>query len=359
MNIFGSKEKHLGFDDRWMVVVGIPFVAILVDALMFGSPYKTIATGQFYKCFPVGLLFTTILWVSFREVMCFYIKMYPRDSDIRFRQIMTVITVIIGFFVIDFIMNQTFFKYWVTIGTDVPEPDLSLKIIVCLIFSILIYAIYEGIYLTKNIGKKIIEREELIRENVKSQLAGLRAQINPHFLFNSLNTLSSLVHEDTLRADQFISKLSKVYRYMLDQNEEQLVLLSDELKYLDAYKHLLKERFGDNLVFTEKINTFALDKYIVPLSLQIIFENCVKHNVATINKPLTISIVVNDAADEITISNNLQPMNSEKESNGVGLDNIKKRYACFTDRSIKVTMDGNFYAVTCPLLLMTQTRQLV
>jgi two-component system, LytTR family, sensor kinase len=350
MNIFASKEKYIGFDDRWMVVIGIPIVSVLVDALLFGSPIKTIANGVFWKCIPIALLFTSVLWISFREVMCFFVRKYPEDKVIRMRQILTVVTLIIGFFIIDFLMNVIVLQNCFTEKDGIPQPDISIKIIVSLIFSFLIYAIYEGIYLTKNIGRKMMEREELIKENVKSQLAGLRAQINPHFLFNSLNTLSSLVHEDAQRADQFVTKLSKVYRYMLDQNDEQLVLLSEEMKYLDAYKHLLKERFGDNLIFKDKTKFDALQKYIMPLSLQIIIENCVKHNIATKQKPLTIELMVDDNNEYITITNNLQVMNSYVESNGVGLENIKKRYACFTDKSIIIKNDGQVFEVSIPLL---------
>jgi two-component system, LytTR family, sensor kinase len=351
MKIFASREKELGFDDRLMVLIGIPIVSVLVDALLFGSPIVTIANGVFWKCIPIALLFTSVLWISFREVMCFFVTKYPNDKDIRMRQILSVITLIIGFFIIDFLMNVIVLQNCFSESDGIPEPDFSIKIIVSLIFSFLIYAIYEGIYLTKNISRKMMEREELIKENVKSQLAGLRAQINPHFLFNSLNTLSSLVHEDVSRADQFISKLSKVYRYMLDQNEEQLVLLSEEMKYLDAYRHLLKERFADNLIFIDKTNGQGLDKYIVPLSLQIIIENCVKHNIATQQKPLTIEISIDQKNEYISISNNLQFMNAHGESNGVGLENIKKRYACFTETEIEVKNDGKVFRVSIPLLL--------
>lgn len=349
MNILKSKKDIIGFDDRWLVVIGIPLVALIVDVLLFGP--KLLSDFQMLKiCYPIGLYFTTMLWLVFREMICVLITHFPSDEEIRKRQIISIITIIIGFFILDYLFGVILFIVAKENIHGLIEPNFLLKSISSLIFCFLIFSIYEGIYLTSRLGKNLLEKEKLIKENVMSQLSGLRSQINPHFLFNSLNTLSTLVHEDANRADKFVTKLAKVYRYMLDTNDDSLVTLEEEIVYLEAYRHLLKERFGENLIFEQNIDSQALNKYVVPLSLQIIFENCVKHNIATSALPLTISLFTDESLAYITVRNNKQKMNFNITSTGVGLENIKKRYRYFSDKKVEIFDEADFFQVSIPLL---------
>lgn len=350
MNIFKSKKDIIGFDDRWLVLIGIPIVALIVDVMLYGSNLINPDLEMLKLCYPVGLYFTAMLWLSFREMLCILIRKFPSDMDVRKRQLISIFAIILGFFVLDFILSTFLMILANNSRIHIIEPNFILKTIASLIFSFLIFGIYEGIYLTSRLGKNLLEKEKLIKENVMSQLSGLRSQINPHFLFNSLNTLSTLVHEDAQRADQFVAKLAKVYRYMLDTNEDTLVTLEDELGYLEAYRHLLKERFGDNLIFTEEIHPSILKKYIVPLSLQITFENCVKHNVATKTQPLTISLHTSANHERICIRNNKQKMNFNTPSTGVGLENIKQRYIYFSDKKVIIKDEKDYFQVCLPLL---------
>ncbi|MBK9734754.1 MAG: histidine kinase [Saprospiraceae bacterium] len=141
-----------------------------------------------------------------------------------------------------------------------------------------------------------------------------------------------------------------MYRHVLENNDETLVTLEEELNHLRAYIHLLKERFGDNLVYEENIDSSKLSKYIVPLSLQITFENCVKHNISTKEKPLRVTLSIHENMSYICISNNIQELVNKDESTSVGLDNIRRRYAYFTDLPIEVLNDGINFKVRMPVL---------
>jgi two-component system LytT family sensor kinase len=194
----------------------------------------------------------------------------------------------------------------------------------------------------------VAEKVELERRNVESQLESLRNQVNPHFLFNSLNTLVYLIPEEPEKAVRFVQQLSKVYRYVLESREARIIPLQDELDFLHSYIFLLKERFGENLqVRLHDLNSHA-GGGIVPLTLQILFENAIKHNVLSIEKPLTIEVFVQK--DHLVVRNNLQKKNQVLDSTGVGLENIRARYRMLTNREVDVIVSREYFTVLLPTI---------
>ncbi|MFT4736468.1 MAG: sensor histidine kinase YesM [Cyclobacteriaceae bacterium] len=193
-----------------------------------------------------------------------------------------------------------------------------------------------------------IDNEKLKVEHISSQLSSLRDQVNPHFLFNSLNALSSLVYDDQDKAVKFIRKLSDVYRYVLDQNDKELVTVADELKFMESYFYLLNIRFGDNLLINVKIESGPLAKYIPPMSLQLLVENAIKHNVVSQAKKLTIDIFVN--ADGFLVTRNNASPKKALHSNGIGLKNLKLRYQFLSDRHFIINSTTSNFEVYLPLL---------
>ncbi|SFJ34630.1 Histidine kinase [Myroides guanonis] len=183
------------------------------------------------------------------------------------------------------------------------------------------------------------------KEKIQYQYETLKAQINPHFLFNSLNVLASLAYEDAEKANLFTKKMSSVYRYVLLTSERPTVTLKEELAFLDAYVFLEKIRFGNNLQIS-LINQADLSKEIIPVSLQLLVENAVKHNIATVNKPLTVKVEITE--NEITVSNNLQPRASV-EGGGIGLKNLQKQYA-LNNKAIDVLKTETQFIVKLPFL---------
>ena len=174
----------------------------------------------------------------------------------------------------------------------------------------------------------------------------LKNQLNPHFLFNSLNTLTSLVSFDSSKAKDFIIKLSNVYRHVLEQHNKELVTLEEEVSFLKDYIFLLKTRFDSNLQITVRVKNEHLTKKIAPMALQILVENAVKHNSISEGKPLKIDIFSN--VDSITVHNIVQYKKSEV-SWGIGLKNIRTQYLQF-DQEIRIVSTPNNFKVILPLL---------
>ncbi len=246
-----------------------------------------------------------------------------------------VITVIINF-----LLSIGFY------GATLSTYTISLKfvLLIMIITFIVTFSLY-SIGFFKEWKKAIIREEELKRNILELEYASLKNQVNPHFLFNSLNVLTSLVGKND-DAVKYIKKLSDVYRYLLENKDKQTVSLETELKFTEAYIYLHKIRFGENL--KSKINVSDKNFSIVPLSLQMLIENAIKHNIISEDEPLSIDISSSDKY--IIVKNNLQVKNTRKTSLNIGLENIKKRYSYLTDKEVVIRKSNDSFVVKLPLL---------
>ena len=191
------------------------------------------------------------------------------------------------------------------------------------------------------------ERSE--KEAALSQFEALKSQLSPHFLFNSLSILTSMVHEDADLSEKFVKQLSKVYRYTLEQRDHELVSLETELEFIKAYTFLLQIRFENK--FEVHINVDSIDQKryrIPPLTLQLLVENAVKHNRMSVQEPLKIDIYGEE--EFLIVQNTWQPRDKPEESTGIGLPNIINRYSLFTDREVTFGQDRDMFIVKIPLL---------
>lgn len=193
-----------------------------------------------------------------------------------------------------------------------------------------------------------LESEQFKKNLIEAQYEALRNQINPHFLFNCFNVLSTLVYKDADTASKFISQLSVVYRYLLYNQEKRIVLLKEELVFMDAYLFLLKIRFGENIEITNQIKKIDENFYVAPAVLQMLVENAIKHNVISRKLPLRITFSVQKGY--LIVINNLQEKAVKEESLQIGLNNIKNRYAFLSDRPVSVLKNENSFIVSVPLL---------
>lgn len=351
ITLLPSNKPIVGFDDRPFLLIGIPVIALMVEIILFGADIFSDARAAPLVCYGVSLYYTFFFWIAFRQVYVYLIRKMPEDHEVRKRQITTSLLGILGFFVLDLLLTGFLALIADPLTADKESPNFVVKTITSLVFTLLIMSFYESLYLAVKIGKHALEKEKLLRENTLSQLAGLRAQINPHFLFNSLNTLSQLIYEDAQKAEQYVVKMAMVYRHMLDESGETLTPLSQELKYIGAYQFLLKERFGEAIQFVDEIPEAARSRYVVPLALQIVLENCVKHNAATPDRPLTIRIYISNHGDCLCVDNNVLPKPAIIDSPGLGLKNIQRRYAFFTAQPVTTHQEGGVFTVCLPLLV--------
>ncbi len=194
---------------------------------------------------------------------------------------------------------------------------------------------------------RISRKAAMERERIESQYEVLKAQINPHFLFNSFNTLANIVEEDTGLAVEYIEKLSDYYRSIIQFRDQKMIPLTDELVLIDDFAYLLRRRFGKNLTIVKEIDDTDFD--IPPLTLQMLVENAVKHNIISRQKPLTIEIRLHND-DYLVVRNNLQPMKTKEPSTRFGLQNIKTRFELLTKRKVLIDTEDGYFSVSIPLI---------
>jgi LytS/YehU family sensor histidine kinase len=222
-------------------------------------------------------------------------------------------------------------------------------VLVPFFFTIPLAAIYEGRYLYRQWWTTYYEAERLKKENLQSQLDSLKAQISPHFLFNTLSTLSSLVSEDPKKAERFIEELASVYRYLLQTNEQPLTTLHNELGFIEAYFHLLQTRFGAGIGLEIEVDEGYYGYLLPPLTLQLLVENAVKHNATLPARPLLIRIF-SDEVNNLYVLNNLQPKQNAIASNHTGLRNIAAKFRLLNQPDVVVKKTDTCFQVTLPLI---------
>jgi len=206
-----------------------------------------------------------------------------------------------------------------------------------------------GLYLLNNWRNSLAEIERFKKERLEFQFEMLRNQINPHFLFNSLNTISSLIYENPDSANKFVKQLAKVYRYVLEYQNKDMVLLEDEKSFVEAFIYLLELRFSKNLVCSINIPAEYLKYYTIPMGLQMLIENCLKHNVVGKNKPLLVEIFTEEGP-YLVVRNNLQRKLTPEYSSQIGLKNIKNRYLFQTEQPVIIEETPANFTVKLPLL---------
>ncbi|MGB3773689.1 MAG: 2TM domain-containing protein [Leeuwenhoekiella sp.] len=217
-----------------------------------------------------------------------------------------------------------------------------------LIFTIAVMLVFYLIYFYKALQEEKVKEQKIIAGTANAQFDALKNQLDPHFLFNSLNVLASLIEENPEKAQKFTGSLSKVYRYVLEQKNKDLVTVAEELRFAKIYIDLLKMRFEDAIHFEFSEELLSSEAKVVPLSLQLLLENSVKHNKVLASSPLKISIY--EAQKMLVIKNKLQPKEILKTSTGVGLLNIKERYRLLTRRQVKILKSDEEFTVLLPLL---------
>ena len=345
-----NRKKWLGFDDFWLIVLGTPVVGTIMSILFFKefqkiNPYQV----TIWDCLGVGMMYTLIYWLVFTQFAIFMREKMPNFKQNTRRILLTCLGIVGLYFVV-----EHFIIRWIrAFILGIPFSETSVKdvgpAIGTLLISFLCISIYENIYYNKQLLDVISEKEQLAQANLRSELEGLKNQINPHFFFNSLNTLMDIVNDDPKLATRYIQNLSKLYRYVLESGKKELVPLEDELNAIKSFSFILLERFKGNLSITIDVPDVCKNCFLPPISLQMLIENCIKHNVISSKSPLSITITTREDKF-VMVSNNLQKKNSQEMSTGLGLENIKKRYKYFTETEILQSQLDDKFTIGLPLL---------
>ena len=337
---YSSKEKVIG-------IVIMPPMALIINYFVFGTAYF-----NSWENFLIPILVTVtvvfIIYILCSMIATILLNRFPNYSQALKRigigllcyvSIMAAAITIL-FYGYDYVGIE---------GMPVKMENYFWVILVGGFCNLLATSFNEGAAFFEKWREVVDEADQLKRENLQSQLEGLKGQVNPHFLFNSLNSLSSLISDDPEKAEKFLDEMSKVYRYLLRTNEEGLTTLESELQFIQSYFHLLKTRYGDGVDMETRINEKYNCYQLPPLTLQMLVENAVKHNMILKDSPLQILIMTTNSG-KLVVTNNLQRKDRMVSSNKVGLTNIVKKYRLMKMEEISVRDDGKEFAVIVPLI---------
>ncbi len=339
--------------DRWIFLsVCVPHV-IFLNILLFGKRYFTDIT-----VFVAATMFTFIImassWHLHTWVAVTLRNRFSKDSDLVKRMAIAVVLFILmtGIIVTMIFYGYNYFHF---LNYEFDEKVYDWALATGMLLNIFTTVIYESVYSFEKWKTTLTENEQLKKEHMHSRLLGLRSQVSPHFLFNSLNSLSSLINDDPARAEIFLDEMSKVYRYLLRHNEEQIVELGTELTFVRSYYHLLKARYGKGVELVIEVDEKYYKNLLPPLTLQILLDNALKVNLISKEKPLSIYIYVKESG-WLEIKNNIQKRIAESAiPDDSGIANISTRFRLQSHQSINITENDNFRKIKVPLMSSKQT----
>lgn len=329
-------------NDRLFRLVGIPVATVLIPLVTHFRDFVAFDIRAMAEHLLVSASTTVLLWEGNRLILLAMRRRFPAFNQTTQRLLAEAGLALAYTFVATFLLDEVLCRR--ILGKD----DAFMGFRVSLIPTVVVYLIYEAIYFFEAWKTNVRNTESLAREAVQSQLEVLKNQLDPHFLFNSLNTLAALIDEENRPAQEYLDRLSDVYRYVLVSRNKNTVPLEEEMAFLDAYVFLNKTRFRENLQVEKLLAPEAYRQHVTPLSLQMLVENAIKHNVVSKDKPLKIKI--QQEAEYLVVENNIQEKTILEKSTRVGLQNIVNRYGLLTDRHVEIIRSGGFFTVKLPLL---------
>lgn len=308
--------------DLTVLVLSMLPMAALLNYLLFGTPDFDHA-GKLLIALFVSFMYLAVAFICCGFVAVSLRNRFPSDADV-FKRILICLGI---FYLISAaFISLLLFVYDATnfLGYQYREKHFITAYACFVVINTFLTFLNEGLYRFENIRSNLTETEQLKKEYMQSRLLGLKSQMNPHFLFNSLNTLSSLIQEDADEAEHFLNHMSKVYRYLLRNRDEQLVSLETELNFIDSYHFILRSRHGEGLQLQINVPEEKRSEMIPPLTLQMIMENCVNQNAVSRSTPL--NIIIQTENEKLTVKNSLHPKMHAVADNKDVLDNINNKY---------------------------------
>jgi sensor histidine kinase YesM len=324
--------------EKYAHLIGIAFLATIM-MFVFRERCEPGLVG-----YSTSFLITFVIWEGCRGILFFFRKQFPTIQQTAKRIFITFSSIILYTFLISYSIHAVL--EWIFPSGEI--INMFVKFGVNFIATGIVVIIYESAFFFQQWKQAIVEKENLKLQHVRSQFSALKNQISPHFLFNSLNTLVTLIAENQNAAIDFTQKLSEVYRYILQYKDKEVISLEKELQFAEAYIFLLKTRFSENLKVEISIPKERMQSFIAPLSLQMLVENAIKHNEVSTARPLYLTISVE--GENLVVKNNLQRKSSVAHSTKTGLENIKQRYKHLSHHLVEVIVTASSFIVAIPLL---------
>ncbi len=333
-------------NDTWLRLAGIPVIAVASQWLFYEADYQKYQYSRI-KAIIAAIIITTLIWELNRISIIYFRKKFPNVNQTKNRTLFTVTSIVIINFLLQLVLTPVYnilfiWNHLLTFNESLFDYGVSL------FFILFLYIIYEMIYFFRKWNQSIEEKHHFQEQILKNQLDLLKNQVNPHFLFNSLNTLEALIDENSMNASRYVSELATVYRFILQSQDKELNTVKEEINFINAYTFLLTTRFGNNITVEIEILPDIEEKQLPALSLQLLVENAMKHNIVSATKPLKIEIFSNN--ETLYVRNNLQRRHQFLPSTKTGLENIKKRYQLLGDYQILIEENTNEFIVGLPLL---------
>lgn len=287
-----------------------------------------------------------LLWVGNRQLTIRLDKFLPWSKYGNWR---FFVQLILGIAYLLFLINSIYYVIKVSLTATPPvwEQMIVMNLWGAVIF-IPVFSLYFSLHFLRHWRSSELAAEKNQKESMRSQLDSLKNHLDPHFLFNNLNILASLIEKDQKASSAFIQKFADVYRSLLRTKSDDLIPLAEELQLVDSYMYLMRMRFAEHIQFDVNIPASLKHKMIPPLTLQMLLENAIKHNVITETKPL--QIIISDGMDDYLVIQNTLSTRGEATNEGSGLKNIQQRYAHFTDKPVTIATSDMHFEVRIPLL---------
>ncbi len=326
-----------------LITVGIVLLNLIIN---FGQPVDMM---ELLERIGITFIYSFVLTAVGSYFHVYASKKYSWETQTQkrlwFGAIGSVISTVIAFGMVRWFVEVII--YGATFENFIANEKVYYYVI-ALVITLVVSLFIHAFYFYKALQDTKIKEQKIIAGTASAKFDALKNQLDPHFLFNSLNVLTSLIEEDPQQAQRFTTALSKVYRYVLEQKNKDLVLVNEEFDFARTYIKLLTMRFEDSIVFDIPETCSVAEARIVPLSLQLLLENAVKHNVITSEKPLKIRVFEEDGC--LVVSNNLQEKQVVKRSSGVGLRNIQQRYSILSNRKVSIDKTASEFSVKLPML---------
>lgn len=329
---------------RFWFLIGLPVILALIAVVLYFSELGPI----FYFSAGWLLLIALLLWFGNRQLTIRLDSVLPwaRYGNWRF-----FVHLLLGLVYLLFLINVVYvlIRFLLTDDGPTSEQIIVMNVWGAAIF-IPVFSLYFSLHFLRHWRESVLEIEQVQREKMRSQLDSLKNHLDPHFLFNNLNILASLVDKDKSASKTFIEKFAEVYRSLLRSKSEDLIPLHEELEFIETYMYLIHVRFENHIIFKNRVNGVIKNRMLPPLTLQMLIENAIKHNLISESIPLELELA--EGADHyLIVRNTLHPkMSSVKETSGSGLRNIQQRYAHFTTRPVRIEKTDKYFEVHIPLL---------
>jgi two-component system, LytTR family, sensor kinase len=341
-------NRQNALNDRVVKIVGIPALGILVPNMTGLITNRLYTPSELVACYLFFTVIAFLVWEGNVRLMYFIRAKIPWSKRVYYR---IIVALFLANVVYSGIVSTVLLRLWITASREPQDNNDHLvnTVLIIIIAACFITNIYEIIFL--NLEKEYNESrvEQLNVAKAQAELEALKNQIDPHFIFNSLNTLSFLITRDPKNARLYNDTLARVYRYILSNKDRDLVLLREEIDFISNYFYLLKIRFAGAISMVIEITDLSAENYLIPpISLQALVENAIKHNEFSEKKPLCIDVSI--SADYVIVRNALNRRSNPQPTSKIGLSNLDNRYKLLTKRNIQVENNFESFTVKLPII---------